>query len=602
MKVSIIKTYDSLVNWITVANTSVFSLDTELVDTNWLSMEIAGISLCNGDSACYIDLLDNDQQYLMLIAINDLLEHKVQKIIYHNAPFDMMVLQKYDLNLVTDLFCTMTAAHLIDETQPKSLKQLAIKYLHINANDVIDFETASENGFHTDRFYNYALDDAIWTWYLYELFEKELSTQSLEELFYNIEMPFQFCLMDLKINGALIDTNALKSLRAKAQRIIDTLEFEMYEAANIEKDSINLNSPQQLVELLFKLGVKLTEKTEPSKVYPDGVYSTANDVLERVKDQHRFVELLLEYKKANSLMVKFLKPLPLFIEEDGRIRANFHNTVAVTGRLSSTKPNLQQLPKDNTGPLPLRQVIIPAKGRKLICADYSGQELRVLAHVSQDPNMIDAFNKKMDVHLMIANIFFELNIPAEALITSHPDYNTHKKKFKVERDKIKTVNFGLAYGKTAYGFSKDWNIPVQEAQEFIDSYFARFPLLKRAMDECKEELRKYKKVRTFLGRYRRFKYISNRAIRQAFNHLIQSPSADMMKAAAGQFRYIILEHPEWGCLLVLSVHDELVYETKEEYADVVAKELIEVMESAVKISLPIEVDAGIGDNYAEAKI
>jgi len=162
--------------------------------------------------------------------------------------------------------------------------------------------------------------------------------------------------------------------------------------------------------------VKLTEKTKPTKVHPKGLYSTAAGVLEKVADQHEFVTLLLKYRSVNSLMVKFLKPLPEHVQADGRIRCNFHNTVAVTGRLSSSKPNLQQLPKDNTGPLPLRQVIIPPKGYKLVCADYSGQELRVLAHVSRDPAMVQAFNDQKDVHLMIANVFFELEIPDEELV------------------------------------------------------------------------------------------------------------------------------------------------------------------------------------------
>jgi len=250
----------------------------------------------------------------------------------------------------------------------------------------------------------------------------------------------------------------------------------------------------------------------------------------------------------------------------------------------------------------IRSCIIAPPGRKLICADYSGQELRVLAHVSKDPDMIQAFKDKLDVHFMIANIFFDLGIPQEALLTTHPDFKMYRKKFKAERDKIKTVNFGLAYGKTAYGFSKDWNISQDEAQKFIDDYFNRFPKIKEAINKCTNELQHHKQVRTILGRIRRFDYVTHRAIRQAFNFLIQSPSADMMKAAAGNFRKIILQHPEWVCKLILSVHDELVYEVEEKYAEDIAKELKEVMEAAVTLDIPVIVDIGIGQNYAEAKI
>jgi len=420
--------------------------------------------------------------------------------------------------------------------------------------------------------------------------------------------------MDMKINGALIDQNAIKGLRAKLQAIIDKLEIAMYEAGNISYicggvdgqthnmvSNINLNSPAQLSELLLSLGVKLTEKTKPSKLYPKGQYSTKKVVLESVRNQHEFVGLLLDYRKAISLMNKFLKPLPEFVQEDGRIRTNFHNTVAVTGRLSSSKPNLQQLPKDNTGPLPLRQVIIAPPGRKLICSDYSGQELRVLAHVSKDPTMIQAFKDKLDVHLMVANIFFDLGIPQEALLTTHPDFKMYRKKFKAERDKIKAVNFGLAYGKGAYGFSKDWNISQDEAQQFIDDYFNRFSKIKESIDKCTNELQHHKQVRTILGRVRRFDYVTKRAIRQAYNFLIQSPSADMMKAAAGDVRKLCLQYPEWDCRLVLSVHDELVFEVKKIYAEEAAKEIKYTMEQAIKLCIPLTIDIGVGDNYGQAK-
>ena len=626
MKVSAIKTYANVLNIFKSWDTSILSVDTELTNIDWLTMNIAGLSLCNGRKACYIDLLDNPEQ-------DDILELiKMQftpgwggtrEFIFHNAPFDLMVLNKYGIDLTgSDIFCTMTAAHLLDENQKKGLKVLAKKYLNIDDSDIMTFNEAASKGMHSNRFYNYAINDAIWTWNLYTIFKKMLAYQDLESLFFNIEMPFQFCLMDMKINGALIDANALKGLRLQTQNLKDKLERVMYEAGGItmvdttikqphsvgisflipsKEPSVNIDSPKQLADLLIKLGVKLTEKTKPTKVHPKGLYSTAAGVLNKVADQHEFIKLLLEYRSVNSLMVKFLKPLPEHAQVDGRIRCNFHNTVAVTGRLSSSKPNLQQLPKDNTGPLPLRQVIIPPKGYKLVCADYSGQELRVLAHVSHDPAMIQAFNDGKDVHLMIANVFFELGIPPEELVESHPNYKEHRKKFKAQRDQIKTVNFGLAYGKTAFGFSKDWNMPVEKAQAFIDSYFARFPKLKEAMDKCADELKAHKQVSTILGRVRRFKHITNRAIRQAFNHLIQSTSADLVKTAAANVRELCLQHSEWDCRLILSIHDELVWEIKEEYIETAIPLIKYQMEHSVQLAVPMLVDIAAGQTYAEAK-
>lgn len=600
MWVKILKKYSEVRQWFKQVNTSVMAIDTELTDINWLTMEIAGIQFCDGRYACYIDLLDNPEQDDIFNLINIKLEY-TNEFIFQNAPFDLMVLKKYGIDLSgRDIFCTMTAAHLLDETQAKGLKVLAQKYLRIDNSEIMEFDEAIKDGFHSNRFYNYALNDVIWTWYLYGIFKKKLIDEELEELFYQIEMPFQFCLMDMKINGALIDQNAIKGLRAKLQAIIDKLEIAMYEAGGITSET-NLNSPAQLSALLLSLGVKLTERTKPSKAHPTGQYSTAANVLKKVANQHDFVKLLLDYRGANSLMVKFLKPLPEFVQEDGRIRTNFHNCVAVTGRLSSSKPNLQQLPKDNTGPLPLRQVIIAPPGKKLVCADYSGQELRVLAHVSKDPDMIQAFNDKLDVHFMIANIFFKLGIPQEALLTTHPDFKMYRKKFKAERDKIKTVNFGLAYGKTAYGFAKDWNISQDEAQKFIDDYFNRFPKIKEAIEKCTDELQHHKQVRTILGRIRRFDYITKRAIRQAFNFLIQSSSADLVKAAAGDVHKLCLQHKEWDCKLLLSIHDELLFEINEQYVKIALPLIKQTMEDAVELCIPMVVDINYGDNYAEAK-
>lgn len=626
MKVSILKDYHSIYEWFNEVDLSQpISCDTELVDKNWLTMQIAGISFCDGKRVCYVDLLcmetrpnqlyDGEDCFETICLLQDII--KSCSIIFHNAPFDLMVFKKYNIPEPQDIFCTMTAAHLIDENQHKGLKFLAQKYLGIT--ETVDFDDAISDGFHSSKFYKYATNDAVWTYQLYEIFKEELKKQKLEELFYGVEMPFQFCLRDLAINGVLVDKENLLELQGQLREEIKDLQTEMFNVGGVEYyyqkhlfDSdteiipeLNLNSPDQLSKFIIKdLGLKLTEKTKPSKLHPKGQYSTKNSVLERFRNQHKFVELLLDYRAASKMLNSFLEPLPNFIQADGRIRASFNNCVTVTGRLSSSRPNLQQLPKDNTGPVPIRQCLIAPPGKVLLCADYSGQELRVLAHVSKDPTMIKAFENNIDVHLLIANIFFELNIPDEVLKTNHPDYESYRNKFKNERDKIKAVNFGLAYGKTSVGFAKDWNVPEQEAKKFIDDYFKRFPLIKKSMDICSQKTRQQKGIRNLTGRIRRFEYIDDKALRMAYNFLVQGPSADLMKKAASNVRNLCLQHNEWKCLLVLSVHDELVYEIKKEYVDEALPLIKYEMESAgnqIGLCLVMPVDINWGCNYAESK-
>jgi len=358
MKVSIILKAEDFRTWVKSNDLSTCAIDFECVDINYLTLQIAGWSLYNGSSVCYVDVLDNPQYSELIYILKDICKNNIETLIAHNFSFDGRILRQLDVFHTDNIFCTMTAEHLLNESGKKGLKHLAEKHLHIDNSEIMSFEYAVENGFHSNRFYNYATSDSVWTYLLYKIQVPKLKEQELWDLWYNIERPFQFCLMDMKINGALIDQNAIKGLRAKLQAIIDKLEIAMYEAGGISYicgdvdgqthnmvSNINLNSPAQLSELLLSLGVKLTEKTKSSKLHPKGQYSTKEAVLNSVKNQHEFVVLLLDYRKAISLMNKFLKPLPEYVQSDGRIRANFHNTVCVTGRLSCSHPNLQQLPK-----------------------------------------------------------------------------------------------------------------------------------------------------------------------------------------------------------------------------------------------------------------
>jgi len=249
----------------------------------------------------------------------------------------------------------------------------------------------------------------------------------------------------------------------------------------------------------------------------------------------------------------------------------------------------------------VRSFIIAPKGKILLCGDYAGQELRVLAHVAQEPTMISAFLSNKDVHLATANGFYELGIPDECLITTHPEHDAIKTKFKEERNNAKVVNFGIAYGKTKYGFAADWGWSVPKAEQFIAKYFERFPQIKTAIDKCNELVKKQKAIRNLTGRIRRFDHVDDRVLRQAFNFLVQGAAADIGKLAAGNVYKLCLQHPEWDTKLVLSVHDEYVWEILEKYVDIAMPIIKQTIETSIKLRVPMVVDIGYGYNYSEAK-
>lgn len=581
------------------------ALDTETTSLNYYELECLGVSLCDGKRTCYVDLEGSPDRAATIQALREALP-KVGKLIFHNAPFDMKVLHKLGIGHTETIFCTMTAAHLLDENNSCGLKELAGRILGQHR---IDFAQASEQGTQSEQFFTYAMNDAEDTWLLYESFLPRLEEEGLSRLFFEIEMPFQFTLRDMEIHGVLVDRERLESMCRELQKRLGELYVEVLQKGNIPYSvqmnmfgepeivsSINLNSPTQMVEhITGSLSVELTQKTD------SGAYSVDKHVLESLTGQHPFFAALAEYRAAYKLSTAFLEKLPKHIDPDGRIRSSFNNCVAVTGRLSSSGPNLQQLPKKGKkSVVDVRSVFIAPPRKVFVVADYSGQELRVLAHETKDLCMMDAFFKGKDVHLMIANEFFELGIPERDLFESSPNFEKVRKQFKEQRDRIKTVNFGLAYGKSAVGFAADWNIPKEEAQAFIDHYFEKFPRIKEAIERSTREVKEWGFVRNLAGRKRRLSP-SNRAFRQAFNHKIQGASADMLRAACNLIRPILRNHPEWDAKIVLLVHDEIIVECLEDHADDVEMIVNKCMCAAMELCVPLAADVGIGKTYSEAK-
>jgi len=633
--------YD-LQNWFLPKDVTVCAFDTETICENdtdrgaldYSQLHWIGASFCNGTDACYIDLDVPDRDKMLETLA--LAFGKIKKLIGHNIQFDMMVLYKYGIEHTETIFCTMVAAHLIDENQQKGLKDLSYKYLPGSYNKIIRYKDVKDKGHHSYEFYDYGLDDSVNTWGLYEKFFPELRRDKLTYLFFKIEMPFQFCLRDLHINGVLVDRDKIQSIEDQMQPLMDAAEDKMLEMldrkAFIEKAfwqdldtrsvAINFNSNKQVIPLLIeKFGIKFTELTttgeqrrKDKKEVGDDYYKLDKIVLGGTKlddgeigglaKDYPFCHELLIFKMAKDLRDKFTKKMKESISPDGRIRCSFNDTVAATGRLSSSEPNLQNLRKLNAilG-VECRSCFIAPDGKSLLVADFSGQELRVLYKVTQDSVLKEAFDKGFDLHLSTANLVFDLGLTERECINKTPEHEAAAKKYKVERHKAKNgLVFPVVYGSTAIGISRNIGVSVDEAQELLDKFLDSYPGIRDGIDLCKEEIKLYGYVRNAAGRCRRFPDgFTNRALRQAFNFKVQSYSAEMLRIAMVAIRQLILAHPDWEMLMVLTIHDEVVLEIKDEYIDEASVAVNKAMCEAVDLGIPVLCDIGVGRNYSDAK-
>ena len=586
------------------------ALDTETTSLNWYDLECEGISLAHGDSVVWIEraLLTPETVQVLSEALNRTVE-----LVFHNAPFDLGVLHKLGITVTDRIFCTQTAAHLLNENGPKSLKDLSARLLKVKTVHYQEVENLPRN--HPD-FIKYACNDALWTLRLYEIFKPQLEEEGLNRLFYKIEMPFQFVLKDMKVRGIGADVKL-------ANEFIDVLkqkEFELliqlHQSANL-KYSVqcdllgnrfidtkwNFNSSPQVVDIIQnKLGLEIPFKTDT------GEPSVGKDTKKALKNRHPFIKYLDLYSRCSKLLTGFLVPFETNVDADGRIRGDFNNTVAVTGRLSSSKPNLQNLAKDSEDlGVKVRGCFRAAPGYKLIAADYSGQELRVLAELTGDPTLIKAFERGQDLHLSTANAIFNLGISDEDLCETSDNYDGIKSKYSKQRHIAKNgVLFPLIYGSTAYGISVSLGCTENEAQSYIDAFYKAYPDVKQSIDRCHQFLIKNGYVYNLSGRRRRFKKTygkySAKAFRQDFNFLIQGTSADMIRAAMVVLHRELKSRPEWDAEIVITVHDEVVVECKEEFVSVCSELIKHVMKTAYPLSrVGLEVEIGVGDTYSEAK-
>jgi len=482
------------------------------------------------------------------------------------------------------IFDTLTASHLLNECLPENgLKYLAEHELGIPKEQIKKYTEVTPG---TDEFFKYGMNDAIWTYQLYKKYSPQIEKEGLHHLAYDIEFPFQKALMWLAINGIRADVSAAKQMTYETQHLFYTIENELLNIFGGKyvtsitprsrvtscKPSINFNSSDQVVPLIEGLGFPIYERSKKEKKK-----SWNKQSKNRLKGKHPTIDLIIKLGKIEKLLNGFLVPFESFVQRDGRIRPSFHNTVCVTGRLSCSKPNIEQLPNQNDI-ANIRNLFIAEPGNVLIVADYSGQEVRIMAQESGDKTFKTALINGLDLH----------QVTADAVGVSRKD--------------AKCIVFGTAYGKSSYGFSKDFNCSEKEAQVFIDKFFAQYPGLRRAIEKTREQVYKHGFVRTMSGRKRRFpdfhklnKWGKERCYRMAFNFKIQGYGGEVLKKAASEIVKNL------NLILVNLVHDEAVLECKKEYVEEGMKYINECMVKALPIFLKWDIDINYGTRYGESK-
>ena len=504
---------------------------------------------------------------------------------------DYILLKPYEIELNSMDFDITIAEYLIDSKSSTSYEcsAIAMKYLtrKIKSKEDLLGKGAKAKKFDEiefDELSAYIGDILNTVNGVYPKMEENLKETEMDGLFYHVEMPLVEVLGSMEYIGMKVDKDQLNELKEKFTTIINELENEIFELAG---EPFNINSPKQLGVVLFeKLGLPVIKKTKTG-------YSTNAEVLEKLRDKHEIIDKITEYRqivKLNSTYVEGL--LKIINPKTGRIHSSFNQTITTTGRISSTEPNMQNIPVKTEMGRDIRKVFVADDNCKLVDADYSQVELRVLAHMSGDENMIDAFKHGEDIHSKTASQIFDVDIKD---VTSK------------QRIEAKAINFGIIYGKTDFGLSQDLNIPVATAKAYIDSYFNKYPKIKEFMDEAVESATETGYATTILNRRRYIPEIKasnfivrNQGKRFAMNAPIQGSAADIIKVAMVNV-YNKLKENNMKSRLILQVHDELIVEALEEEIDKVCSIVKEEMESAVNLQVHLDVDLNVGDSWFETK-
>ena len=574
-------------------NQEFYSFDTETTGIDPIDAELVGMSFSfQENEAYYVAISKKFEEAKKQVEIfREILEDEKKEKIGQNIKYDIVVLKKYDINIKGKIFDTMIAHYLLNPELRHGMDYMAETYLNyktIHIDELIGAKGKNQlnmSSLEPKQICDYACEDADVTLKLKNILEEKIKENNFEELLYNIELPLTLVLADMEYIGVKLDTKALKESSESLTTEMQNIEKEIYKMSNYE---FNVNSAKQVGEVLFDR-LKIIDKPKKTKT---GQYTTSEEVLESLRENHPIVGKILEYRGLKKLLSTYIDALPLLIKErDHKIHTSYNQTVTSTGRLSSSNPNLQNIPIRDEQGKEIRKAFIADEGCLFFSSDYSQIELRLMAHLSQDPNMIEAFNSGEDIHAATAAKIYKIPISEVT---------------KDMRRKAKTANFGIIYGISVFGLSSRLSIPRSEAKELIDGYFDTYPKVKEYMDNSIKIAQEKGYVETLLGRKRYLPDINSRnatvrgyAERNAINAPIQGSAADIIKIAMDRI-YKRLESEDLKTKMILQVHDELNFNVPENELLHVKQLIVEEMESAYKLSIPLKADSGYGNNWLEA--
>ena len=571
----------------------ILSLDTETTSTNAIDAELVGLSFSVKEhQAFYVPIPENREEAQRRVEIfRPVYENEKILKVGQNLKYDLEVLRNYDIELKGKMWDTMIAHYLIQPELRHNMDYMAeiyLKYQTIHIDELIGPKGKKQRSMREldpKDVYEYAAEDADITLQLKNKLESELQKYGAEKLFYEIEMPLMPVLAEMEMTGVRIDTDSLAETSSQlTQRMLD-IEKHIYELAG---GQFNIASPKQVGDILFEK-LKIVEKAKKTKT---GQYVTSEEVLQQLRHKHEIVGLILDHRGLKKLLGTYIEALPKLINpRTGHIHTSFNQTITATGRLSSSDPNLQNIPIRGEDGKEIRKAFVPEPGCLFFSADYSQIELRVMAHLSQDENMIEVFREGKDLHAATAaNIYKK---PIEEVTRD-------------ERTKSKRANFGIIYGITVFGLAERLDIPREEAKMLIDGYFDTFPQVHDYMEKSKAIARQQGYVTTLFGRRRYLPDINSAnsvvrgfAERNAINAPIQGTAADIIKVAMIRI-FERFKREGIKSKMILQVHDELNFSVYPEEKERVERIVLEEMQGAFEMKVPLVADSGFGENWLEA--
>ena len=576
-----------------------FAFDTETTSVNYMKAELVGLSFaCEIGKAAYVpvkhDYLDAPEQLdrdWVLAQLKPLLEDEKIVKVGQNLKYDANVLSHYDIAINGVAFDTMIESYCLNSVATRhNMDALADKYLGVKT---IHFEDIAGKGAKQLTFNQiaieeagpYAAEDADITLRLHEAIYPQLQPLAGQlSIFNDVEMPLLPVLARMEQHGVLIDCDLLDQQSHDLGRRLSELEIE---AHNIAGQSFNLSSPKQLQKILFEdLGIPVIKKT------PKGAPSTAEEVLQELALDYPLPKVILENRGLSKLKSTYTDKLPLLVDAKGRVHTSYQQAVTATGRLSSTDPNLQNIPIRSAEGRKIRQAFIAPENHKIVAIDYSQIELRIMAHLSDDPGLVKAFAEGLDVHKATASEIFAVSLDE---VTTD------------QRRSAKAINFGLIYGMSAFGLAKQLNIGRNQAQDYMNKYFERYPNVMNYMEDTRSEASEKGYVETLLGRRLYLPDIKSKngmrkkaAERAAINAPMQGTAADIIKKAMLDVDQWIIEQNDPRIKMTMQVHDELIFEIHEDIVEATTEKLVLIMNAAVELKVPLIAESGIGDNWDEA--